>query len=47
MKRVHPKLVKYLKLVKQFFFQLGSNRYSYGLKQRKIWKEKQNKKQEL
>lgn len=40
---MHSKNVKYLKLVKEFFVKIGSNRYSYGLRQRKIWKAKQNK----
>lgn len=30
-------------MVKEFYFKLKSNRYTYGLKQRKIWKNKQNK----
>lgn len=44
LKKIHSKLVKYVKLVKEFYVKNSSNRYSYGLKQRKIWKAKQDKK---
>lgn len=31
-------------MVKEFYFKLKSNRYSFGLRQRKTWKNKQAKK---
>ena len=46
MTKVHAKNVKYLKLVKQFFYKIGSNRYSYGIRQKKIWGGKQKQKHE-
>ena len=40
----HSKNVRFLKLVKQFFYKIGSNRYTYGLQQKKVWRIKQAKK---
>lgn len=39
--KVHSKNVRYLKLVKEFYFRIKSNRYTYGLRQGKAWKDKQ------
>ena len=45
MAQIHSKNVRYLKLVKEFFYKIGSTRYSYGLRQKKIWREKQSQKE--
>lgn len=37
--RIHSMNVKYLKLVKEFYYKMGSKAYSYGLRQKKKFKE--------